>query len=119
MPFDAEVVENVIVVLRRQISAEAREDNEVLVTEPGKSKEKRIPQSAFRQTLNCSFVAHLSPKLMTLKEKIDARSTKLRKLANVNQAIALKHDLSSCQYVQGYTMVGFRQFVFPHHAETD
>ncbi len=98
MPFEAAVVENVVVVLRRENSAKAREQNEVLVTELGKGKEHRIPQSVFKETFNYSFAVHLSTKLKTFREKIDAQSTKLGGLVNVNQAIALKHDRKSCLF---------------------
>lgn len=98
MPFEAAVVENVVVILKRENSAKAREQNEVLVKVLGKGKEHRIPQSAFKETFNYSFVVHLSSELRKYREKIDAESTKLGKLVSVNQAIALKHDRSSCLF---------------------
>ena len=98
MPFEAAVVENVVVILKRENSAKAREQNEVLVTVLGKDKEHRIPQSVFKETFNYSFVVHLSAKLRTFREKIDAQSTKLGRLVSVNQAIALKYDRSSCLF---------------------
>ena len=95
MPFEAAVVENVVVILKREKSAKAREQNKVRVMELGKDKEHRIQQSFFEETFNHSFVVHLSSKLETSREKIDGQSAKLGSLVNVNQAIALKYDRSS------------------------
>ena len=96
MPFEAAVVENVVIILRRESLAKARDQNKVLVTALGKDEEHDIPQIVFKETFNCSFVLHLSDKLRRFRDKTDTQSTKLGTLVNVNQAIALKHDRSSC-----------------------
>ena len=44
MPFEAAVVENVIIILRKESSKEARAQNQVLVTELGKDMVHHIPQ---------------------------------------------------------------------------
>ncbi|MFC1937684.1 Eco57I restriction-modification methylase domain-containing protein [Chloroflexota bacterium] len=95
MPFEAAVVENVVVTLRKESSESVRQKNEVRVMALGKDNEYLIPQSIFNDTFNYSFVVHLSTKLRTLKEKIDAHTDKLGELLNINQAIALKYDRSS------------------------
>jgi adenine-specific DNA-methyltransferase len=98
MPFEAAVVENVVIILRRESSFTIREQNRVLVTELGKGKEHRVPQSLLKETFNYSFVVHLSTQLNTFRDKINARSTKLGGLVNINQAIALKYDRNSCLF---------------------
>jgi len=98
MPFETAIVENVIIILRKEGSKETRAQNQVLVTELGKDTVHHIPQSAFHKTFNYSFVVHLSPKLKKIAEKIKAQSVKLGDLVSVNQAIALKHDRKSCLF---------------------
>lgn len=100
MPFKAAVVENAIVVLKKESEEKVREHNEVLLAELGKDEQRHISQSAFWESFNYAFTVHLSAKLKALRDKIDNNSIKLGKLVNVNQAIALKHDRSSCLFAE-------------------
>jgi type I restriction-modification system DNA methylase subunit len=98
MPFPRAVVENVIIILRREPLSKARTQSLTRIVDLGGRKEHTIRQSFFNETSNCSFTVNVSPKLNTLRKKIDARSVRLNTLVNINQAIALKQDRKSCLF---------------------
>jgi len=98
MPFAGAVVENVIIVLRREPLGKARTQNSVRIVALGGRKEHTIQQRFFNETSNCSFTVNVSPKLKMFRKKVDAQSVKLNTLVNINQAIALKEDRKSCLF---------------------
>lgn len=98
MLFEAAVVENAIVVLKKEGEDQVREHNKVLIAELGGDEQRHISQSTFLESYNYAFAVHLSVKLKALRDKVDNNSIKLGELVNVNQAIALKHDRASCLF---------------------
>lgn len=98
MPFEDAVVENAIVVLKKEEEDKVRGHNKVMIAELSGGKQRYISQSTFLESYNYAFTVHLSAKLKALRDKVDNNSIKLRELVNVNQAIALKHDRASCLF---------------------
>jgi adenine-specific DNA-methyltransferase len=95
MPFPSAVIENVVIILKKQESNEIREHNTVKVKELGEESEHIISQIDFRKTFNSSFTISLSDNSQKFSEKIVKQSLKLNELVFVNQAIALAHDRKS------------------------
>lgn len=102
MPFRKAVVENVVVVLRKESRQEHRQSNLVSICALGKGEQWQIPQATFSSSYDCTFSIHRYGDLERLRRKIESRSSKLGQLVNINQAIALKHDRASCLSKEAY-----------------
>ena len=98
MLFEAAVVENAIVVLKKEGEDKVRGHNKVLIAELSGGEQRYISQSTFLESYNYAFTVYLSAKLKALRDKVDNNSIKLGELVNVNQAIALKHDRADCLF---------------------
>lgn len=100
MQFKDAVVENVILILKKESDAKQRERNNIeVVSFENDYKIKSdgfVKQSEFSKSFKNSFlINYVDSKLLTLKKKIENKSTKLGELCDINQAIALKCDRAS------------------------
>jgi len=96
LPFKDAVVENAVLILKKNKSEKIRNNNKVVVYKVNEElsfeQDKSITQELFSQSRNCSFNIHLDESLPLLKKKLEESSWPLSKFVNINQAIALKHE---------------------------
>jgi hypothetical protein len=96
LPFKEAVVENVILVLRKESSQTKRAENKVQIFGVDENsqiiKKKSISQSAFLAAHKLGFNLNLAGGASMLKHKIELGTKPLGEFLEINQAIALKHD---------------------------
>ncbi len=98
LPFKDAVVENVILLLKKESNSGRRAKNSISIIDVDNQEEfnttKCIKQKVFELTPNYSFNISFHPVIDKLKSKVKANSKPLKEYADVNQAIALKGDRS-------------------------
>jgi hypothetical protein len=96
-PFADAVVENVILVLRREDDAEKRRCNQVEVSQIAveNSAQAAIPQREYEQAHDLVFNVRTDSQAKSLQAKLQANADCLGDLVHINQAIALKGDRSA------------------------
>jgi type I restriction-modification system DNA methylase subunit len=99
-PFAEAVVENVILIMRREDSPEVRHDNLVRVmtistTEVAESSAVSIYQREYEEEHEFIFTVHASDSAKNLQTKTQTNADLLGNIVNINQAIALKGDRSA------------------------
>lgn len=100
MPFEAAVVENAVVVLRKRLDQD-QGDNLITISHPGSNRpDCRVPQSMFTTTYNYAFTPDLSLAHQEVRRRIESPSRTLGDLVNINQAIALKKDRAASLFRQ-------------------
>jgi methylase of polypeptide subunit release factors len=96
LPFKDAVVENVVLVLQKTKSERVRNNHKVLIYKVNDDlsliRDKSITQKLFLQSHKYGFNIHLDEKRLELKKKVEINSGPLSNFAEINQAIALKHE---------------------------
>ncbi len=103
MPFDSAIVENVVFVAQIDWDVGSRSTSQVQIDQPklvdGKlafsPSNKAVLQSNFDNAKDHTFGVSLVAEHLDLRRKIEHATRPLGSLANINQAIALKHDRSA------------------------
>ncbi len=97
LPFKDAIVENVILILKKNNTENIRIENNVNLIHYGNISfitKKSILQKSFISSPHYSFNINLEPKKEVLKKKFEENSIQLGSLFEINQAIALKNDRS-------------------------
>ena len=96
LPFKDAVVENIVLVLKREDERIKRNHNKVSILKANESnniiEDKKIVQDSFMKENELSFNININPQILAIKNKLESNSNKLKEIFHVNQAIALKHD---------------------------
>jgi adenine-specific DNA-methyltransferase len=96
--FQDAVVETIVFVMQKAAGAR----NKILIRDFDNKlfsySEKSILQSVFSKTHANAIAVNVDERLIDLKTKIESSGRALGNLVNINQAIALKYDRSSCLF---------------------
>lgn len=98
LPFKDAVVENVILILKKESSEQERKNAEVLIVEANANfsfiEKKKLGQSIFFISPKHNFNSNINTDVELIFKKIFKTTERLGNFFNVNQAIALKSDRS-------------------------
>lgn len=96
LPFKEAVVENTILICKKESSANKKKINQISVQKISNNlnffEDKKINQQIFSKNSHTTFNISGGDSQLSLRKKIESESKPLSTYLNVNQAIALKHE---------------------------
>lgn len=100
--FDDAVVETIVVVVKKTERINNTINIILFDNESMSLKSHEIEQNLYCQTHKNSFLLNIGKTTMSLKNKLDKTGVILKEIANINQAIALKHDRSKSLFKENH-----------------